>query len=522
MKNKRIKLSVLISILSVSCVVLAIGIIVAVQGAGSFFTSVSGNIEDYNTVSKYELKKGLSMEGNIYYIYDRVVTEYIENGKDSKEAKAYYYAVPFDDDDKYVLIIKSDTASDTSLELEKLYKAPEDSSYEYLFELGVPVEGTLINSNSDVESAFETWKTKNTDEFKDSYNIDISEFKMVPYIYDCTAPIGSKAGRFIIGCVMSLLSIAAAVVCLILYLKGTKSAVYPEQLNTGAQDMSAANDTFRPQTRVGTSQQIFPTQNGVGTSQQIYATQSGYDSSQQFYTAQTGIGTSQQIFPTQNGVGTSQQMFNQQQNMGTSQQMFNQQQNMGNPQQMFNQQQNIGTFQQMFNQQQNMGTSQQMFNQQQNIGTSQQMFNQQQNIGTSQQMFNQQQNMGNPQQMFNVQQSVINPQQTATDDDDQTVMLGYENTDDDQTVMLGYENTDDDQTVMLGYENNDDDDQTVMLGYENHDEYDDGKNMILGFDEPVEPEHPAVTNTGNIQFRQIVTDNGVRYEPIIPNNNNQN
>ena len=444
MKNKRIKLSVLISILSVSCVVLAIGIIVAVQGAGSFFTSVSGNIEDYNTVSKYELKKGLSMEGNIYYIYDRVVTEYIENGKDSKEAKAYYYAVPFDDDDKYVLIIKSDTASDTSLELEKLYKAPEDSSYEYLFELGVPVEGTLINSNSDVESAFETWKTKNTDEFKDSYNIDISEFKMVPYIYDCTAPIGSKAGRFIIGCVMSLLSIAAAVVCLILYLKGTKSAVYPEQLNTGAQDMSAANDTFRPQTRVGTSQQIFPTQNGVGTSQQIYATQSGYDSSQQFYTAQTGIGTSQQIFPTQNGVGTSQQMFNQQQNMGTSQQMFNQQQN-----------------------------------------------------------------MGNPQQMFNVQQSVINPQQTATDDDD-------------QTVMLGYENTDDDQTVMLGYENNDDDDQTVMLGYENHDEYDDGKNMILGFDEPVEPEHPAVTNTGNIQFRQIVTDNGVRYEPIIPNNNNQN
>ena len=457
MKNKRIKLSVLISILSVSCVVLAIGIIVAVQGAGSFFTSVSGNIEDYNTVSKYELKKGLSMEGNIYYIYDRVVTEYIENGKDSKEAKAYYYAVPFDDDDKYVLIIKSDTASDTSLELEKLYKAPEDSSYEYLFELGVPVEGTLINSNSDVESAFETWKTKNTDEFKDSYNIDISEFKMVPYIYDCTAPIGSKAGRFIIGCVMSLLSIAAAVVCLILYLKGTKSAVYPEQLNTGAQDMSAANDTFRPQTRVGTSQQIFPTQNGVGTSQQIYATQSGYDSSQQFYTAQTGIGTSQQIFPTQNGVGTSQQMFNQQQNMGTSQQMFNQQQN----------------------------------------------------IGTSQQMFNQQQNMGNPQQMFNVQQSVINPQQTATDDDD-------------QTVMLGYENTDDDQTVMLGYENNDDDDQTVMLGYENHDEYDDGKNMILGFDEPVEPEHPAVTNTGNIQFRQIVTDNGVRYEPIIPNNNNQN
>ena len=130
--------------------------------------------------------------------------------------------------------------------------------------------------------------------------------------------------------------------------------------------------------------------------------------------------------------------------------------------------------------------------------------------------------MGNPQQMFNVQQSVINPQQTATDDDDQTVMLGYENTDDDQTVMLGYENTDDDQTVMLGYENNDDDDQTVMLGYENHDEYDDGKNMILGFDEPVEPEHPAVTNTGNIQFRQIVTDNGVRYEPIIPNNNNQN
>ena len=481
MKNKKIKLSVLISILSVSFAVLVVGVILIIQGAGSFFATVTGNTEDYNTISKYELKKGLFMEGKIYYIYDRVVTEYSEKGNNSKEPKAYYYAVPFDGEDKYVMIVKTDTFSETSVELEKLYNAPEDTAYEYLFDIGVPVEGKIEKSNKDVETAFETWKIKKAGDVKEKNSVDISDFKMVPYIYDCTSPIASKAGRFIAGIIMMLLAIAVAVVFLIKYLKEVKAEKLQQQADAPLPNMPG-------QQAVGTSQQLFATQNGVGVSQQLYTTTTGFDSSQQFYT-QNGIGTSQQIYPTQNGVGTSQQIYPTQNGIGTSQQMYNSQPNVGMPQQMYNQQVNGAVPQQMYNQQVNGTVPQQMYNQQVNGAIPQQMFNQQANGTMPQQMFNTQANIGMPQQMFNANQ--------PDDDDD----------DDEQTVMLGYENTGSD----------DDDDQTVMLGYENTDN--DGKTAILGFDDNA-PTPGA--NNGNIQYRQVVTGNSVRYEPIMPNNNNLN
>ena len=105
MQKKKGNIALFIAGCSLAAVLLIAGIIFAVNGASVFFGSITGNIADYNSVSIYELKQGLPMKGTVYYIYDQVVVEYAQGGKGEKSEKAFYYAVPFGDEE--VLIIKS-------------------------------------------------------------------------------------------------------------------------------------------------------------------------------------------------------------------------------------------------------------------------------------------------------------------------------------------------------------------------------------------------------------------------------
>ena len=225
MKIRRGRSSGLSFIISIIVAMLIGGIFLMIAGAGGFFGKLSYGIADYNSVAEADLKKNLPVQGTIYYIYDCIVTEYSTDDNGNQKADAFYYAVPFDNNTVLIVKVKANSALET--EMDKLYKAQDDSTYEYMFTSGVALNGILEENDSEVLRLFDDWKDTYKDSFKKAYNIDISNFSTVSYTLNCTSSLSALSGMFIGGLIMVLVVVALIILFIVKYMNGGNKGYTP-------------------------------------------------------------------------------------------------------------------------------------------------------------------------------------------------------------------------------------------------------------------------------------------------------
>lgn len=272
MKNKRGRTSLSSVLVAITIALLAGGIALIGSGGGAFFGKLAYGISDYNSIQENELKKDLPMQGTIYYIYDCIVTEYTKNSDTGVETvDAYYYAVPFEGNS--VLLVKVDADSYIETQMDKLYYAPDNETYEYMFETGVNVEGVLVKNDSEVLDFFDEWKDEYESDFKYYYSIDISDFEPVAYTLDCTNSIQTLCTRFIIGAVMVIATILLWVIFIVVISKKGKNnapiGAYGTQ-NYGTQNYGTQNygQNNAAQPNYGdTTNSFIPQQSNINTQQ---------------------------------------------------------------------------------------------------------------------------------------------------------------------------------------------------------------------------------------------------------------
>ncbi len=208
------------------------GIFLMIAGSGGFFGKIQYGIADYNSVSEADLKKNLPIQGTVYYIYDCIATEYSTDDDGNEKVDSFYYAVPFDDNT--VLLVKVKATSALETEMDKLYQATDDSTYNYMFTSGVAVDGILKYNDGDIIDLFDEWKATYTDNFKRAYDIDISGFTCVGYTLDCTSSVSTLSNMFIAGLVMVIIVVVLLVIFIIKFFNiGKKGYTPAPQYNGG-------------------------------------------------------------------------------------------------------------------------------------------------------------------------------------------------------------------------------------------------------------------------------------------------
>lgn len=311
MRSKKGRFSGGALIKSISIMLLIGGIALMAIGGGAFFGKLSYGIANYNTVKESSLQKNLPMQGTVYYIYDCIVTEYTTSDSGSETVDAYYYAVPFEGDT--VLIVKVDADSYTETQMDKLYYAPDDKDYEYMFTTGVDIDGVLIANDGEVLDFFEEWKDTYASDFKTYYNIDISNFTPAAYTLDCTKSIQTLCNMFLFGAGMVVVIVLIWIIVLVKISKGGRNnaamaGAYNNQgygvpnygtQNYGTQNYGGTNNSFVPQQTGSTPQQgmsnggFIPQSSTNGFQQQ--GSSNGYDyNAQQTDANNFGYGTQQQ------------------------------------------------------------------------------------------------------------------------------------------------------------------------------------------------------------------------------------
>lgn len=222
-------------------------------GAGVFFSRLSNGISNYNKTTEDQMQENLPMSGTVYMVYDCIAVEY--SSDDSGETEdAYYYLIDCGTDDKKFMILKAGVNTAVRYQLEDLCEAFYNDNDDLLSQ-GVRVEGALKKNDKDVLAKYEDWKSDWSE-----IGIDLSDYGIVPYTFDCTMAIKDYTIMFCLGAGGLTLFLIITILVIVLISKNTKKAA---AANYNQQNMYGQMG-YIPQQNLGNSvQQPIPQMNNI-------------------------------------------------------------------------------------------------------------------------------------------------------------------------------------------------------------------------------------------------------------------